>query len=214
MARQVAHGSSGPGRAASDPGPTRAAPARRPFILGLAAALAACASPDPVLYTLASVPGTPIPGGPGVVLLRAVALARFLDRPQIVRSSENYRLAVMGNDWWGEPLGAMLGRVLVAELGQRLPGTAVYSEAGAVSVAADATVELNLERLDEDAAGNLVLAAQAAVVFDKRRDAPRTRNFRIVVPAAGPGVPAEVAAISAAVGQLADGLAAMLRGAA
>ena len=30
-------------------------------------------------------------------------------------SSENYRLDVMSNDWWGEPLGAMLSRVLTEE---------------------------------------------------------------------------------------------------
>jgi len=56
-----------------------------------------------------------------------------------------------------------------------------------------------------------VLGAQAAVVFERRRNAPVTRNFRIVVPQASAGVPGEVAAISTAVGQLADGLATMLR---
>ena len=34
-----------------------------------------------------------------------IGLARYLERSQIVRSSENYRLDVMSNDWWGEPLG-------------------------------------------------------------------------------------------------------------
>ena len=41
-------------------------------------------------------------------MLRQIGLARYLERSQIVRSSENYRLDVMANDWWGEPLGAML----------------------------------------------------------------------------------------------------------
>ena len=84
---------------------------------------------------------------------------------EIVRSSENYRLAVMSNDWWGEPLGAMLSRVLVEELGQRLPQSTVIAENGAVSARPDATLELNIERLDEDAAGNLILQAQVAVRF-------------------------------------------------
>ena len=74
---------------------------------------------------------------------------------------------------------------------------------------ADATIELNLRRLDEDAAGNLVLLAQAAVSFKGRPD-PAPRSFRFVVKPKAPGVPSEVAAISAAVGQLADGLAAMV----
>ena len=68
----------------------------------------------------------------------------------------------MQNDWWGEPLGAMLGRILIEELSQRLPQSAVLSENGAVSSPADATIELNIRRLDEDAAGNVVLLAQAA----------------------------------------------------
>src|SRR6185312_8652850 len=98
---------------------------------------------------------------------------------------------------------------LVEELSQRLPGSSVYAESGAVSVSPDATVELNVQRLDADSAGNVLLSAQAAIVFERRRNAPVTRDFRIVVPQATSGVPGEVAAISTAVGQLADGLAAM-----
>lgn len=178
----------------------------------VAACLAGCASPNPSLYTIASVPG-PISqvGAPKVILVRQIALARYLDRQQIVRSSENYRLDILSNDWWGEPLGAMLSRVLVQELGERLPGSSVYAESGAVSVSPDATVEVNIQRLDADAAGNLVLSAQAAVVIEKRRAAPVTRSFRFSVPQSNSGVPGEVAAISTAVGQLADGIATMLR---
>ena len=183
------------------------------FVTGLALALglAACASPDPALYTAAAVPGTPRGGGPHLVVVRDVGLARYLQRPQIVRSSENYRLDVMANDWWGEPLGAMLTRVLVEELGQRLPGSTVYGESGAVSAAPDATVEVNLQRLDEDASGNLVLAGQASVTFEKRRAAPMAQSFRVVVPPPKAGVPGEVAAVSTALGQVADRLAATLR---
>jgi uncharacterized protein len=175
------------------------------------ACLAGCASPDPKLYTIAAVHGATVAGAPKVVLLRQIALAGFLDRQQIVRSSENYRLEVLANDWWGEPLGAMLSRVLVEELSQRLPGSSVYAESGAVSIGPDATVELNIQRLDADAAGSVVLAAQAAVVFERRRNAPLTRSFRFVVPQPSADAPGEVAAISTAVGQLADGLATMLR---
>jgi uncharacterized lipoprotein YmbA len=177
--------------------------------LGFVAALAACASPDPALYTIAPVQGGPQNSGPKVVLLQQVGLARYLERSQIVRSSENYRLDVMTNDWWGEPLASMLGRVLAAELSQRLPQSSVLSESGGVSSSPDATIELNVQRLDEDSAGVLVLQAQAGVSF-KGRGAPVLRSFHIAVPPSGPGVANEVGAISAAVGQLADGLASML----
>ena len=115
----------------------------------------------------------------------------------------------MENDWWGEPLGAMLSRVLIDELSQRLPQSTVISEGGAVTASPDATVELNVQRLDEDASGNLLLQAQASVDF-KGRGTPVLRSFRFTVPPSAPGIPGEVTAISTAVGQLADGLASML----
>lgn|SRR5208282_1710635 len=177
--------------------------------LGLAAALAACTSPDPALYTIAPVQGAAQNAGPKVILVQQIGLARYLERAQIVRSSENYRLDVMSNDWWGEPLASMLNRVLVAELSQRLPQSNVLGESGGVSATPDATIELNMQRLDEDATGVLVLQAQAGVSF-KGRPAPVLRSFHLTVPPSGPGVPDEVAAVSAAVGQLADGLASIL----
>jgi uncharacterized lipoprotein YmbA len=175
----------------------------------LAAGLAACSSPSPVLYTIAPVPGRVQTSGPKVVALQQISMARYLERSQIVRSSENYRLDVMSNDWWGEPLSAMLSRVLIEELGQRLPQSTVLGESGAVTASPDATIELNLQRLDEDASGNLVLLAQASVSF-KKRPGPVLRSFRFAVTPPTPDIQGEVTAISAAIGQLADGLASML----
>jgi hypothetical protein len=70
--------------------------------------------------------------------------------------------------------------------------------------------------LDEDAAGMLILQAQASGF---KRAATSLRNFRFVTPIAsnaraqGAETRDEIAAISTATGQLADGLAAMLLGA-
>jgi uncharacterized protein len=178
-------------------------------VLALVAVLTACSSPDPALYTLATAPGAVYADSPRVVLLNQIAVAHYLERSEIVRSSEDYRLAVMANDWWGEPLPAMLNRVLIEELGQRLPRSVVIADNGAVSAEPDATIELNIQRLDEDAGGNLVLSAQAAVRFTGQNQ-PVLRSFRFVVRPPAPGVPGEVAAISTALGRLADGLAPML----
>lgn len=178
-------------------------------VLALAVALATCSSPSPVLYTIAPAPGPVHTGGPKVIALQQISMARYLERSQIVRSSENYRLDVMSNDWWGEPLSAMLSRVLIEELGQRLPQSTVLGESGAVTASPDATIELNLQRLDEDASGNLILMAQASVTF-KGRTGPALRNFRFVVTPSSADIQGEVTAISNAVGQLADGLASIL----
>jgi uncharacterized lipoprotein YmbA len=173
--------------------------------------LAACigSSPNPALYTIEPIPGEPRRGGPGVVVLRQVGVARLLERSQIVRSSDSYRLDVMSNDWWGEPLGAMLDRVLVEELGQRLPQSTVLNENSAVSATPDATVELAVQRLDQDRGINVILQAQASIT--RRRQAkPSLRNLRIVEPVKQAGTVGQVEASSVAVARLADELAAIL----
>ena len=145
-------------------------------------------------------------GGPRVIELRGIGLARYLERSQIVRSSENFRLDVLPNDWWGEPLDAMIGRTLARALTQRLPGSTVYLENGAISAEPDATVQVNVQRLDQDTAGAVRLIAQFAVV--RRRQRHPRRN--VDVPVRGPSPRDLVAAMSEAIGQLADRIAAAL----
>lgn len=180
-------------------------------VLGIAAMLAGCSSPDPVLYTIGPSPGAARAVRPSIVLVDRVEIPRYLDRSQIVKSSDNYRLDIRSNDWWGEPLSPMLRRVLRQELAQRLPQSTVLSESDAVSATPDATIDIDLQRLDEDANGYVVLQAQASVSL-KGRKAPLLRSFQFSVPSSGPTAAAEVAAVSTAVGQLADGLAAMVAG--
>jgi uncharacterized lipoprotein YmbA len=179
---------------------------RRFALIALASVPAACSSPNPTLYVLAPVSGTTRKGAPRTIALRAIAIAHYLERSQIVRSSEGYRMDVLSNEWWGEPLDTMMSRILVQELNQRLPGSTVYADNGAISTPPDATVEINLQRLDLDSQGALLLAAQVAV--DGRVSASRGVSFAIR-PAA-PTTQALVAAMSVATAQLADTITAML----
>jgi uncharacterized protein len=179
---------------------------RRALLLAGIGLLASCASPSPNLYTLEPPPGPVRRGGPRVIELRSIGLARYLERSQIVRSSENFRLDVIPNDWWGEPLDAMVGRVLARALTQRLPGTTVVLENGAISTQPDATLQVDVQRLDQDATGAVRLVAQFAVV----RRSGDTRGVTIEVPVHGTTTSDLVAAMSAAVGQLADRIAATL----
>jgi len=110
--------------------------------------LSACSSPNPALYTIRPVPGVVQTGPRRVIVLREVGVARYLDRSQIVRSGEDYKLVVSSNDWWGEPLAGMITRVLVDELSQRLPDATVTSETSVVSTSPDATLEVDIHRLD------------------------------------------------------------------
>ncbi len=179
---------------------------RRALLPLAAGLLVSCASPSPALYTLEPPPGPVHRGGPRVIELRGIGLARYLERSQIVRSSENYRLEVLPNDWWGEPLDAMIGRTLARALTQRLPGSTIYLEDGAISAEPDATVQVNVQRLDQDATGAVRLIAQFAVV----RHASETSGVTVEVPTHGPSAADLVAAMSVALGQLADRIAAAL----
>ena len=183
---------------------------RRLVALALPAAAAACSGADPVLYTIATRPGPTLAAGPKIVMLRDISLASYLDRKEIVRSSEDYKLGIMANDWWGDSLGALLARVLVVELSQRLPNSKVYSENGAITTDPNATVGVNIQRLDTDKAGVLVLLAQVAVEFNRPRRTA-ANNFTISKPAPTPNVAGQVTATSDAMAALADGIAALLQ---
>jgi uncharacterized lipoprotein YmbA len=184
---------------------------RRLIGLAVPVAAAACsASPNPVLYTIETRPGSTFGAGPKIVMLRDISLASYLDRKEIVRSSEDYKLGVMSNDWWGESLGALLARVLIVELSQRLPDSRVYGESGAIAADSNATVGVNIQRLDNDKAGVLVVLAQVAVEFNRPRRTA-ARNFTIAKPAPTPNVAGQVAAISDAMADLANGIAALLQ---
>jgi uncharacterized protein len=179
---------------------------RRALLPAAAWLVASCTSTSPSLYTLEPPPGPVRRGAPRVIELRSIGLARYLERSQIVRSSEHFRLDVIPNDWWGEPLDTMIGRTLAHALTQRLPGSTVYVESGAISPEPDATVQVNVQRLDQDASGAVRLVAQFAVV----RRAGDTRGATIEVPVRGATTADLVAAMSEAVGQLADRIAATL----
>jgi uncharacterized protein len=173
---------------------------------------ASCSSsPPPQLYTLGPVPGAAARGGPRVVVMHQVAVPRFLERPEIVRSSEGYRLDVLANEQWGEPLAQMIGRVLSDDLTQRLPGTTVFSANGAIVPREDATVAVNIQRMDRDATGTLVFAAQAAIAFDDPRQPRSARSVRTSIPISSAATIDEVQAMSVGLGQLADTIAEMLR---
>jgi uncharacterized lipoprotein YmbA len=184
---------------------------RRSFAcLALPALASACSSSDPVLYTLEMKPGPQFAKSPPVVQVRDIGLARYLDRREIVRSSADYKLGLAANDWWGEQLGGMLSRVIVLGLSQRLPSSSVYAEGGAISADPNAVLAVNIQRLEPDASGTRVeLLAQAAVEFNRPRRTAN-RGFRITKPIAAPTVAGQVAATSDAVGELTDGLAALL----
>nr|WP_294563978.1 PqiC family protein [uncultured Rhodopila sp.] len=179
---------------------------RRAAVILLAAAPAACSSPNPTLYVLAPEPGAVVAHAPRTIDVRPIALARYLERSAIVRSSEGYRMDVLANDWWGEPLDSMMMRVLVLDLTQRLPGSIVYGDTGAITTPPDATVEVNVQRFDLDRDGAVLLAAQVAI----EGGAASARGVSQTVRPADGSTQALAGAMSSATARLADTIAAML----
>ena len=68
-----------------------------------------------------------------------------------------------------------------------------------------------MQRFDADASGQVMLVAQVAVSRGRNRAGARTVAVRRTVTPAGPGTPELVAAMSQALGGLADEVAPLLR---
>jgi uncharacterized lipoprotein YmbA len=175
--------------------------------------LAACgSSPEPAFYALAPTRGAAATTGLHTVRIRRPGLAGYLDRPEIVRQVTDYRLGVAANERWGEPLDAMLGRVLAEDVEQRVPGVSVFTEDGAITQDPDATVEVDVRRLDVGAEGRANLWAEVAVERANHQGSPASRSVQLSAAPASAATSALVATLSDLLGQLADQIAAMLRG--
>jgi uncharacterized lipoprotein YmbA len=187
-------------------------PSRRRLIagLGLLAAFEGCTtSPDSRFFTLAPQPAAASAGrAPATVAVKPVELAKYLDRPQIVRHSNAYELQIAGLERWGEEMRDMVTRVLIENLSLRLPASQVVGTSGSLTIRADVTVEVDISRFDADQDGKVFLDARSAVQRDGRR--PSLWSDRITVQPASPSVPDLVAAMSDALSQLSDHIAQVL----
>jgi uncharacterized protein len=179
--------------------------------MSVSLALAGCSSPNPIMFTLRPVPGAEQHGPARVVLLRRPGLPRYLDRTAIVTGMPGYRVQAAGNERWAEPIGSMFARVLAQDLAQRMPEATVLNEQGAVSLPPDASVDLEVQEFAPDASGTVVLQAQIAVERTARGASRRVHNVRLSVRPVSPSTADLVAAMSEAIGQLADSIASALR---
>jgi uncharacterized lipoprotein YmbA len=96
----------------------------------------------------------------------------------------------------------MVGRVLAQDLAQRLPGSTVYAEGGAIGGGADLRVELDIQHFDADAAGSVRL--QGALVLERGHVVVATRQLDVRSGAAGGGAAGVAAGMSEVLGGVAD----------
>lgn len=188
----------------------------RSLLMGPLLVLAGCISPPVGYYTLAARPGPIHATGVRRIELRRIGLAGYLDRPGLVRAESAYRVSVADTERWAEPLGRMVERVLTEDLVARLPGAAIVAETGAITTEPDTVLEIDISRFEDDGAGEVVLLAQVALRHDGTHRPADARTLRLTTPFAenGPqqagGAAGLVAAMSTALGLLADRIAEMV----
>jgi uncharacterized lipoprotein YmbA len=178
---------------------------KRTFFLALA--LSACASPDPTFYTLTVVPGAALTGGPASIEVRRPGLAGYLDRSDIVLKNQSYTLVVNSQERWAEPLGDMIGRIIAQDLLQRLPGSSVFDQSGAITASPDARVEVDILNFDPTGDGIVTLNASYAIEQGTTHRPLASRHVSLTATPAGPGAASLAATESGLLGSLADQIA-------
>jgi uncharacterized lipoprotein YmbA len=181
------------------------------LLVALVLAAACGSSPEPTYYALSPAKGMTHAEAPRLVKLRRPGLVGYLDRSDVVTKVADYTVRVQTNERWGEPLGDMIGRVLSLDLTQRLPGTTVYFEGGALSAAPDAVVETDIQRFDSGGDGAVTLIAQVAVQSKGEPKTVVSKTFTLTAHPHGRSTQDMVASMSGLLGSLADGIAEMLR---
>ena len=128
-----------------------------------------------------------------------------------MRAATAYRLNVTQDSRWAAPIGPMLDQVIAEDLVIRLPGVAVFTEAGGIATRPDRVLKIDIQRLDVDPSGDVVVQAQAAVMDPTNKVPTSLRSFRTVQRPASQTIEDQVAAMSQAVGALSSDLAQTVR---
>jgi uncharacterized lipoprotein YmbA len=184
----------------------------------LAGVLTACGSSPPSHYYELSAEPDPASVAQAGYPTRTVAIGEVklpgaLDRPQIARQIGPNQLEYAESDRWAGPLDDMVRRVLAADLRPLLPaGTALVASDS--SAPAGLTVAVEVSRFDADKAGRVMLDATWETLDKNAKVTGAPRAANIVEPGSGSDAAAVAAAMSRALGRLADTIAAGIAGAA
>jgi uncharacterized protein len=169
----------------------------------------ACSSPEPAYYTLVPVPGSVVLHTPHAIVVNRIKLAGYLDRIDIILSSNGVRLRISDTARWSEPLDDMATRILSEDLTQRLPDSTVFSESSGISVPNIATtVTIDIQRFDADSNGRITLLAQSEV---SHNHTAVVRSITLSIQATSPGTAGMASCMSRLLGQIADNVVSMLQ---
>ncbi|SAL88139.1 hypothetical protein AWB74_08422 [Caballeronia arvi] len=186
------------------------------FVAIVAAALLlhACASSPKTQYvTLNISPGNALPVVQPMhpVQLTALHIPEALDRPEVVTQPAPNRFEISETERWAAPLAQLMRLTLARDLETRLPGgVLVFPE----SPVPDGTRVLVVTVIDigVPADGELTLQAEWALVSRSPVRTELAQRATLRSPLTGAGAEAKAAALSRALGKLADQIASSLDG--
>lgn len=164
-------------------------------------------SPTPTYYTLAAVRGTIRQAQVGPIEVRRPAVAGYLDRTEILERWDGLRMQLANDACWGEPIAAMIGRVLAEDLSERLRDTIAFSSSSDLTVHAGTVIELMIQKFDLAFDGRVHLHVLWSVRGARQSS---THALQLQSRPIEADTDAIVAAMSRLLGQLADEIAKVL----
>jgi uncharacterized lipoprotein YmbA len=166
-------------------------------------------------YTLAvrdasTAPAAAAPRRTPSVVVGPVTVPAYLDRNEVAVRVSPTEIRYTPTERWAEPLAANFTRVLAEDLSAALGSDHVVPQAAAVGLTPDYSVEVVVVRFEASTDGGAQLTARWAIRDHDRKIivARQTQHARQATAATTEG---GVKALSAALGDLADEIAAALR---
>lgn len=158
-------------------------------------------------YTLAYLArassGTSDAGSAGIsVGIGPVHLPEYLDRPQIVTRTGNYKLDLAEFDRWAAPLDAVFSRVLAEDLSILLSTDRIYIYPWNTSRRLDYQVLIEIIQFDGGIPGDADLFVRWSLLKEGKETQITLEKFHSGKPIAGQGYPGLVAAMSLGISDL------------
>lgn len=182
----------------------------RIFVFIAALMIAGCAQPAKKFYVLTA--GGSVPSGGGIGIgVGPVALAEYLDRPNLVIQQAPNQLAVSEDNRWAGDLSASIARVTAANLGSDLKTGNVRTYPWQSDEEIRYQVTLDIRQLHSTEDGYAIIEAGWRAYGLPDRTLKASSTFVDREPLTSDGYPAMVAAQSRLLARLAKNIAASLR---
>lgn len=146
------------------------------------------------------------------VVVGAVSLPKYLDRPQVVSRPGDYVVELAEFDRWAEPLDEMVPRVIAENLTALLASDQVFMGTRARVPGRAYEVEITFYRFDVADGKEAKLVAHWDILDREKDRVVTTQQSAISVPVAAGGYESQAAALSEALGRLCREIAESLRG--